>query len=85
MQDTWLKGCAKFWQCEILRWEAAGIQIVLENDTEKSPDLLVQLVNGVNNPYRPLRLLPRCWHGTELPAPGARFVAGISPPTSPRT
>jgi len=51
LQDIWLKGCVEFWQHEIERWEASGIQIVLENDTEMSPDLLVQLANEVNSPY----------------------------------
>jgi sugar phosphate isomerase/epimerase len=50
LQDSWLKGCVEFWQLEIHRWADAGIEIVLENETEKSPDLLVRLVNEVNNP-----------------------------------
>jgi sugar phosphate isomerase/epimerase len=51
LQESWLKGNIEFWQKEILRWADAGIVIVLENDTEKSPDLLVQLVNEVDNPF----------------------------------
>ena len=51
LQDIWLKGCVEFWQREICRWADAGIEIVLENDIEKEPDLLVQLADEVNNPY----------------------------------
>ena len=49
LQDSWLRGSIAFWQREIRRWTDAGIEIVLENDTEKLPDLLVQLVNEVDN------------------------------------
>lgn len=51
LQDSWLRGCIEFWQTEISRWADAGILIVLENDVEKSPDLLVQLVHEVDNPF----------------------------------
>jgi sugar phosphate isomerase/epimerase len=51
LQDAWLKGSIEFWQREIRRWADAGIVIVLENDIEKLPDLLVQLVSEVNHPF----------------------------------
>jgi sugar phosphate isomerase/epimerase len=51
LQDIWLKGSVGFWQREIHRWAEAGIVIVLENDIEKSPDILVRLVNEVDNPF----------------------------------
>jgi len=51
LQDSWLKGNIQFWQQEIRRWAEAGIAVVLENDTEKSPDLLVRLVKAVGNPF----------------------------------
>ena len=51
VQDSWLKKNIEFWQREIHRWAVAGIQIVLENDTEKLPDLIVKLVNEVDNPF----------------------------------
>jgi sugar phosphate isomerase/epimerase len=51
LQDAWLKGNVEFWRKEILHWAEAGIVIVLENDTEKSPDILVQLVNEVDHPF----------------------------------
>ena len=51
LQESWLKGNVEFWQREILRWASTGIEIVLENDTEKLPDLLVQLVDEVDNPF----------------------------------
>jgi sugar phosphate isomerase/epimerase len=51
LQDQWLKKKVAFWQRQIQRWADAGIQIVLENDIEKSPDVLVRLVNEVDNPF----------------------------------
>lgn len=51
LHESWLKENIEFWQKEIDRWRAAGIQIVLENDIENSPDLLVRLVDEVDNPY----------------------------------
>jgi sugar phosphate isomerase/epimerase len=51
LQDDWIKRSIEFWQREIHRWADAGIVIVLENQIEKSPDLLVRLVNEVNNPF----------------------------------
>ncbi len=56
MQDLWLEGCVEFWRSEIRRWAGAGIQVVLENVTEKSPDPLVRLVDGVGNPFLSLCL-----------------------------
>lgn len=50
LQDSWLRTNVDFWQHEIRRWAAAGIQIVLENDTDRSPDLLVGLVDAVDHP-----------------------------------
>jgi sugar phosphate isomerase/epimerase len=50
LQDQWLTTNIAFWQQEIWRWADAGILIVLENDTEKSPDLLVRLADEVDNP-----------------------------------
>lgn len=49
--DVWLARSIEFWQREIHRWADAGIVIVLENDIDKSPDLLVQLANQVNSPF----------------------------------
>jgi sugar phosphate isomerase/epimerase len=51
LQETWLRGNVEFWQHEIPRWTDVGIVIVLENDIDRSPDLMVQLVNEVDNPY----------------------------------
>ncbi len=50
IRDSWLKRCVEFWQREIRRWSEAGIVIVLENNTEQTPDLLVQLVDQVDHP-----------------------------------
>ena len=50
LQESWLKQSAAFWQKEIGRWAAAGIDVVLENETEASPDLLVRLVEAVDHP-----------------------------------
>jgi sugar phosphate isomerase/epimerase len=51
LQDFWLERCVAFWQREIRRWADAGIEIVLENDVEKSPDLLIRLVDQVDDPF----------------------------------
>ncbi len=51
LHDAWLKTNAEFWQREIRRWADGGIEIVIENDTQKEPDYLVRLVNDVNNPF----------------------------------
>jgi sugar phosphate isomerase/epimerase len=51
LQDAWLKRCVPFWQQEIRRWADAGIEIVLENETETSPDVLIRLVNNVDSPF----------------------------------
>ncbi|MDQ5854393.1 MAG: sugar phosphate isomerase/epimerase, partial [Chloroflexota bacterium] len=51
LQDSWFKTNVGFWQREIRRWADAGIEIVLENDTDKSPDALVQVVDAVDNPF----------------------------------
>jgi sugar phosphate isomerase/epimerase len=56
LQESWLEKSIEFWGREIRRWQAAGILVVLENDIEESPDLLVRLVNAVDNPY-----LGLCW------------------------
>jgi sugar phosphate isomerase/epimerase len=49
LQDQWLTQNIAFWHREIQRWADVGIQIVLENDIERSPDLLVQLVSQVDH------------------------------------
>ncbi len=51
LQDSWLNRNVEFWQGEIHRWADAGVQVVLENDTQKSPDILVRLVNAVDHPF----------------------------------
>jgi sugar phosphate isomerase/epimerase len=51
LQESWLKRNVEFWQREIRRWAAAGIGIVLENEAEKTPDLLLRLVNQVDHPF----------------------------------
>lgn len=49
LNDEWLSQNIDYWKNEISRWEKAGIEIVLENETESSPDLLIQLVETVNS------------------------------------
>jgi sugar phosphate isomerase/epimerase len=51
LQDQWLTANVAFLQREILRWAEAGIQIVVENDIEKTPDLLIRLVDEVDSPF----------------------------------
>lgn len=50
LDESWLARNISYWKNEICRWEKAGIEIVLENDVEKSPELLVELVKTVNSP-----------------------------------
>lgn len=50
LNELWLTENINYWKNEICRWEKAGIEIVLENDVEKSPDLLVDLVRTVKSP-----------------------------------
>lgn len=50
LQDYWLKRNVEFWRKEIRRWADAGIAIVIENETEKEPDLLIRLIDEVNSP-----------------------------------
>ncbi len=50
LQDSWLKRNIAFWRQEIGRWASAGIEIVLENDVQKTPDLLIHLVDEVAHP-----------------------------------
>jgi sugar phosphate isomerase/epimerase len=51
LQETWFRTNVAFWQQEIQRWARAGITIVLENSTDKSPDHLIDLVDEVDNPH----------------------------------
>ncbi|HOQ97981.1 MAG TPA: sugar phosphate isomerase/epimerase family protein [Anaerolineae bacterium] len=51
LEDFWLQGCTEFWQREIRRWADAGIAIVIENNTERTPDLLIRLVDQVDHPF----------------------------------
>jgi sugar phosphate isomerase/epimerase len=50
LQEIWLQTTVEFWRQEMPRWADAHIEIALENDTERLPDLLVQLANKVDNP-----------------------------------
>lgn len=50
-QEAWLARNIEFWKQEIHRWAEAGIVIVLENDTDRVPDLMVELVNAVDHPF----------------------------------
>ena len=51
LQDDWLTRNVPFWQQEIHRWADSGIEIVLENETEQSPDILIRLVNEIDSPF----------------------------------
>ena len=50
LNEDWLRDNIVYWMKEINRWEKAGIEIVIENETEKNPDLLIRLVEEVNSP-----------------------------------
>jgi sugar phosphate isomerase/epimerase len=51
LNDAWLKGSVAFWRGEIQRWAQSGIQVVLENELEKVPDLLIDLVDEIDSPH----------------------------------
>jgi sugar phosphate isomerase/epimerase len=51
LEEDWLKRNIDYWQREIRRWAAAGISIVIENDAEPAPDLLLRLVNAVDDAH----------------------------------
>jgi sugar phosphate isomerase/epimerase len=71
LHDSWLKKCVEFWQREIRRWANAGIGVVLENDIEESPDLLIRLVDEVDDPFLGLCLDVGHLHVfSQLDAPG---------------
>jgi sugar phosphate isomerase/epimerase len=50
LHEVWLQGNIAYWRQEIMRWADAGMEIVLENVTERAPDLLVRLVEAVDHP-----------------------------------
>lgn len=50
LQDRWLTRSIAFWQREIRRWAEACIEIVLENDIQRSPAWLIRLVDEVDHP-----------------------------------
>lgn len=56
IQEPWLERVIPFWRGEILRWAGAGIGVVLENDIDRSPELLARLVNAVDHPMMGLCL-----------------------------
>ena len=45
----WLEENTQYWRREAVRWKTLGVRIVLENEEEKSPDLMVQLVERVDS------------------------------------
>ncbi len=51
LEAPWLETSIGFWRREIHRWANAGVTIVLENDVEKSPDLLIRLADEVDSPF----------------------------------
>lgn len=51
LEDAWLETNVAFWSREIRRWADAGVTLVLENDTDMSPDMVIRLVDQVDNPY----------------------------------
>lgn len=51
LTEPWLQWNTEFWKREITRWADAGIEVVLENETEESPDLAIRLVGEVNSRF----------------------------------
>ena len=50
-RDAWRNSSIAYWQQEITRWADAGIGIVLENDLDAVPDLLLEITDAVDNPF----------------------------------
>ena len=50
LQENWLERAAGYWQRELPRWVAAGMHVVIENESDLIPDLLVRLADAVNHP-----------------------------------
>jgi sugar phosphate isomerase/epimerase len=48
-RDNWVAMSVDFWRREIGRWADAGIEVVLENDVERSPETLIRVVDGVDS------------------------------------
>ncbi len=51
LENSWLKKAVNFWKNEIKRWENEKITVVLENDTQKTPEIIIKLLDEINNPY----------------------------------
>jgi sugar phosphate isomerase/epimerase len=51
LTDTWLARASEFWREEIIRYAEAGVQVVLENVAEQTPDLMIRLADNVNSKY----------------------------------
>jgi sugar phosphate isomerase/epimerase len=51
LQDPWLEINVAFWRREIRRWADAGIEIALENDIDKTPDMIVRVADEVSDPF----------------------------------
>ncbi len=50
LEERWFAKQVDFWQNEVTRWADANITVVLENVVEKSPDMMVRIIDAVNHP-----------------------------------
>ncbi len=51
LADAWLDAAAAFWQREIGRYADIGVQVVLENVIERTPDTMTALADRVGSEY----------------------------------
>lgn len=51
LEQTWFRTARDYWQKEIERYSAIGVQVVLENLLEPTPDAMAQLASAVDNDH----------------------------------
>ena len=51
LEETWFRTARDYWQKEIERYSAIGVQVVLENLLERTPDAMAQLATAVDNDH----------------------------------
>lgn len=48
-ESRWVDRNVEYWKGEIGRWEELGVRVVLENLVERTPDLMIRLIDRVNS------------------------------------
>jgi sugar phosphate isomerase/epimerase len=69
-EDEWIHDVSSFWKNEMEKYAAIGVQVVLENIIEETPERLIRLVDTIDHP-----LLKICMDTGHL-----NVCAKISPP-----